>query len=150
MIVTSNTDKAKWAMFLFLHSHGVELARSEDFQAVGRLNAAGKLIAVVGYNGFSGRMCCMHVAGDGNWINRELLFMAFHYPFVQADMVELTALVAGDNARALRLDKRLGFTERYIIPDGWCPLVDLHVLSMRRQDCRWINGAEKYEYLKVA
>lgn len=91
MIVTTKTDAAKWAMFLFLQEHGVPLHRSEDFQALGRVGVDGKLIGVVGYNGFCGQTCQIHTADEGHWVSRELIKVTFDYPFRQLGMEHLFA-----------------------------------------------------------
>jgi RimJ/RimL family protein N-acetyltransferase len=142
MLVTSKTDAARWAMFLFLQEHGIKLARSEDFHAIGRVER-GSLTAVVGYNAFSGNTCSMHVAGVGNWLSRELLSAAFHYPFVQAKLVQVFVQTSANNAKALRLEKHLGFTEFARVKDGWETGVDMLVLTMRKQDCRWLEASNE-------
>lgn len=140
MIVSANTDNSKWALWGFLRAHGVDIPRSEDFRALGRLSPHTKdLIGVVGYNGFCGKTCQMHMAGDGNWVNREFLFAAFDYPFNQLKLNMVLGPVAGDNARALKLDAHLGFKEVARVKDGWDDGVDLIVLGLKREDCRWHN-----------
>jgi len=150
MLVTSRNDNAKWALFSFLKEHGVEIVRSEDFQALGRVNKELALLGVVGYNGFCGNTCMMHVAGVGNWINRELLYAAFDYPFRQLGVAQVFAPVAATNARALKLDKHLGFVEHSRFPDAWADGVDLVLLTMRKTDCKWLKPLEKQHELKAA
>lgn len=143
MIVVANTDAEKWAMFLFLQEHGVKLHRSEDFQAIGRLSRASgepKLIGVVAYNGFCGNVCSMHIAGDGNWVSREFIKLAFDYPFNQAKVEAVIAPVAADNAKALRFDKHFGFKEIHRVKDGWDSGVDLVYLQLLRSECRWLQA----------
>lgn len=141
MIVASDTDVKKWAMFLFLEKHGVGLKRSEDFQAIGRLSPHKKdLIGVVGYNGFCGKICAMHIAGEGNWISREFIKAAFDYPFNQLGMKAIIAPVAADNAKALRLDQHFGFKEIHRVPDAWADGVDLVFLQLNREDCRYLQA----------
>lgn len=147
MIVTSNTDKARWALFLFLKERGVELSRSEDFQAIGRINKELAILGVVGYNSFCGSTCAMHVAGIGNWMSRELIRAAFDYPFRQLGMVQIFACTALNNARALRLERRIGFKPLLSIPNGWGAGVGLEILGMHKSECRWL---EKIDALKAA
>lgn len=148
MIVSSSTDLYKWALYGFLKKRGVEIPRSEDFQAIGRLSPLTKdLIGVVGYNGFCGQVCSMHMAGDGNWINRQLLWAAFDYPFNQAKCVQVFATVAETNYKALKLNLHLGFKTIGLVPNGWAEGVNLILLTMNKRDCRWL---EKKHELKVA
>lgn len=139
MIVTSKTNNAKSALYEFLKSHGVSIPRSEDFQAIGRINKELALLGVVGYNGFCGRTCMMHVAGDGRWVNREFLWAAFSYPFQQLDVVQVFATVASRNTQALRFNYHLGFTLMKTVVRGWGPDDDLLILTMPKNQCRWLE-----------
>ena len=119
MIVVANTDPKKTRMWGFLKERGVQLQRSEDFQAIGRVGASGDLIGVVAYNGFNGNVCQMHIAGDGNWVSREFIKVAFDYPFNQLGLVAILAPVPANNRKALRFDQHFGFKEIYRIAKGW-------------------------------
>lgn len=139
MIVTSDSNDKKWALYAFLHERGVLHGRDEHFQAIGNLGSARELRGVVGYSGFVGSTCSMHMAGIGRWITRELLWAAFDYPFNQLDMVQVFGYVSAHNAKALKLDKHLGFKPLLVVEGGWGLDVDMHVLTMRKEDCRWLN-----------
>ena len=148
MIVTSSSDASKWELYNFLKDRGVMRSRDEDFQAIGNLNTKTmQLAGVVGYTGFTGAVCSMHMAGIGNWITRELLWTAFDYPFNQVNMVQVFGYVSAHNTKALKLDKHLGFRTLLVVEGGWGLEVDMHVLTMRKEDCRWLNIKRK---LKVA
>ena len=149
MIVTSQTEHLRWTMFDFLLEHGVRLHRSEDFQALGRMER-GRLLGVVGYNGFCGLTCQIHTAGDGHWVSREFIAKTFDYPFRQAGMEHLFAPVAATNTRALRFDKHMGFREFGRIPDGYERGTDLIVLTMARKDCKWISADTSPRLAKAA
>lgn len=117
----------------------ISLAWSTDFRAVGRV-VDKKLVGVVGYNGFNNASCQMHMAGDGkHWITRELLHRAFELPFETWGLQMVIGLVPSGNVDALVIDKKLGFKEIASIqgahPDG-----ALHVLVMRKEECRWLRG----------
>ena len=139
MIVSSNTPAATSALRSFLSMCGVSLPVDEEFRAIGRLNADSALCAVVGYNGFCGRVCMMHVAGVGNWMTREFLWAAFDYPFNQAGLVQVFGCTPQNNPRALKLEKHLGFKTLATIPDGWAEGVDLVLQTMHKSECRWLG-----------
>lgn len=139
MIITSREGAARWAMFDFLRARGVKLHRSDDFQALGRVGAAGELIGVVGYNGFCGLTCQIHAAGAGHWLSREFIFKAFDYPFRQCGMEHIFAPVAAKNMRSLRLVRHLGFTDFASIADGYERGTALNWMRMTRRECRWIE-----------
>lgn len=141
MIITSKDPKAKEIMHWFLKTQGVDVYY-EGFQALGRLSMEGKLIGVVGYNGFYGKLCNIHSAGIGNWICRRLLWMAFDYPFNQLGIVQLIGPVASDNAKALKLNEHLGFERLYTVKDGHAPGVDIIYMGMRKEQCRFVKGRD--------
>lgn len=140
MIITSNTDVLKQALWQFLNKHNVHIPPSADFQAIGRVDTNGNLMGVVAFNGFVGNVCWIHTAGDGNWVSRQLIRETFHYPFVQVGVKYLFAAVAGNNHRALRFDRKMGFKDYDCLKDGWDNGVPLYILKMAREDCRWLNA----------
>jgi RimJ/RimL family protein N-acetyltransferase len=139
------TVEDKRVALQFLKEHGVILLESSDFNALGRFTADRKLIGVVGYNGFNAKVCSMHSAGDGNWVSREFLRDAFHYPFVTCDVNVIIGTVAGDNARALKFNKHLGFEVLFRLKDGWENGIDMVVMGMSKQSCRWLTQEQKHE-----
>lgn len=139
MIVTARSEMDKWVLWNFLRERKVYLPVSEDFNAIARLNSKGDILGVVAYNGFAGQTCCIHDAGEGNWLSKDFLRAVFDYPFNQLGIVQIFATVAASNEKALNLDRRVGFKDFARIKDGWKDGEDLMVLSMRREDCRWIE-----------
>jgi hypothetical protein len=143
MLIGSAERKDFAVLHKFLHARGVTVAADpESLRMIGRLGNSGELLGVVAYNAWNGRTCSMHCAGDGNWINRELLRAAFEYPFVTCDMALVLAPVPADNRRALRLDQHLGFKPIYRVARGWSWDVDLVFLGMHRHECRWLNSRQ--------
>jgi RimJ/RimL family protein N-acetyltransferase len=132
-------------MWAFLRNRGVNIHRSDDFQALGRVGVDGQLIGVVGYSGFCGLTCYLSAAGTGNWVSRELIRIVFDYPFRQLGMEHLFASVAESNKRALRFDQRMGFRQFGRIKNGWDIGEDLIVLTMAKQDCRWLEKLPERE-----
>lgn len=147
MLVTAKSPEDLGLFYHFLKDHGVNLGLSEDLRVLGRMSN-GKLIGVVAYNGFNGRVCSMHIAGDGNWISREFIRATFTYPFITLDLVQVFGPVPADNTRALRLDRHFGFEVLYRVRYGWDHKTDLIMLGMHRSQCRWLK--EKTRELQVA
>lgn len=99
----------------------------------------GKILGGVIYSDFTGASVCMHVAGfDPKWINRDMLWVCFHYPFVQLGVSKIFAKVEATNAQALEFDRKLGFNVEARIP-GVFSSGDLVILSMCRPACRWLR-----------
>jgi RimJ/RimL family protein N-acetyltransferase len=102
----------------------------------------GKLIAVVGYNNFTERLCQIHVASiDVYWLNKYLLFAIFDYPFNKVGVKVILAPICKDNYKSLNLCRKLGFVKVADIPyahkDG-----DLIIMAMERNQCKWLQQGE--------
>lgn len=99
----------------------------------------GKLLGGVIFTGYTGSSISIHVAGfDPRWINNDMLWIVFNYPFVQLGVRKLVGQVPSCNHKALDFDFRLGFKEEARITDVF-PDGDLVFLSMRPEDCRWLK-----------
>lgn len=99
----------------------------------------GALTAGVLYDMFNGRSICMHVAIEKP-VTREFTRTCFDYPFNQLKVHKVLGLVDSTNAAALRFDKHLGFVEEARI-EGAGKTGDLVILTMTRDQCRWIKEA---------
>lgn len=99
----------------------------------------GELLGGVTYTGYTGASIGMHVAGFADdWINRDLLWVCFHYPFAQLNVSKVIGQVPAHNTKALDFDLKLGFKVEARVPDVF-PEGDLLVLGMYREDCRWLK-----------
>ena len=104
-------------------------------QALGRVKD-GQIICGVIVENYNGASAAMHVAGIGNWLNREFLHFVFDYVFRQLGLVVVYGSVSSDNEAAQRFDEHLGFKETGRIKNG-CPGGDMIIYTMRREDCRY-------------
>lgn len=115
----------------------IGLVPTPNMQCIGRVNAEGDLIGVVGFDGYNGASVMMHCAGEGNWVSRRLLWAAFDYPFRLMQCNVVLGLVPSGNHAALKLNRHLGFQLAAVLhgahPDG-----AMLVLTMRREDCRYL------------
>lgn len=102
----------------------------------------GELIAVVGYNGFLPNSCQIHVAStDVYWLNKDLLFAIFDYPFNKIGVEVILAPIYKGNVKSLNLCRKLGFEIVGDIPFGH-PKGDLIVVAMKRNQCKWLQQGE--------
>lgn len=108
--------------------------------AISNHSSTGKLRGGTIYSGFTGSSISMHVGSDGSgaWMTPDFLWVAFHYPFVQLGCAVITAHVPSWNDQALAFDKKIGFEQLAAIEDG-VPGGDLIILTMRRENCRWLR-----------
>lgn len=98
-----------------------------------------RLLGGVIFEGYTGSSIELHVAGfDPRWITRDILWAIFAFPFLQLNCKKVIGRVAETNRRALELDLKLGFIEEARIRDAY-PEGDLIILTMRRDECRWLN-----------
>jgi RimJ/RimL family protein N-acetyltransferase len=99
----------------------------------------GELLGGGIYTNYTRRSICMHIASfDPKWLNRDLLWVAFHYPFEQLNVQKIIAMVPSSNFKALEFDTKLGFKEEAVIRDVY-QTGDMIVLSMYKDDCKWLK-----------
>lgn len=97
------------------------------------------LVGGILYQGYTGASVQMHVAGfRPRWLNRDLLWVAFDYPFTQLGVKKVFGQVGVHNTKALEFDRNLGFKEEARIADVY-PEGDMILMSMYKSDCRWLN-----------
>lgn len=117
----------------------IGLMPTPHLRCIGNVNRDGKILGVVGFDGWNGASCQMHVAGEGNWINRDLIRATFDYAFNVAGLKVVLGLVPSGNDKALRFDKHIGFTEIARIKGGH-PDGALVILELRRENCRYLRN----------
>jgi hypothetical protein len=123
----------------------IGLTPTPAIRCIGRLNAAGTLMGVVGFDGYNGASVQMHVAGDGNWISRQLLWAAFDYPFNVMDCKVVFGLIPSGNRDAIRLNDHLGFQTDTVLPHAH-PDGALIVMVMYREGCRWLKAHTNWRH----
>lgn len=107
--------------------------------SIAAVTQQGNLLGGVVFTGYTQASIGMHAAAfDRRWASIDMLWVTFHYPFVQLNCKKIFAQVPASNSKALEFDKKLGFKEeariKDVFPDG-----DLVVLAMLREDCKWLG-----------
>lgn len=127
---------------------GVTLTPSVDLQFICSVAPDAEVMkAAVAYDGFSGKTCQIHqYIPDPHGVTPRFLWAAFDYPFNRVKCVEIFGLVAESNKKAYDLDLHLGFKEVYRVTGGWEDGGDLIVMSMRREECRWLKLGRRFEH----
>jgi len=93
--------------------------------------------AVVVYCGFFGKSCMVHVGSVGqHWATKDFLKKVFDYPFNTLKLKVIIGTVAGNNEKALKLNRHLGFKDVATIADAHAD-GDLVILEMRPEYCKW-------------
>jgi hypothetical protein len=118
-----------------------------DMQALVWVNEETQQVEwVVGYTGFVGKTCQMHVVNLGTRRTpRKLLWAAFDYPFNQVGVEAVLGIVNSNNESAIRFDKHLGFKEVMRLDGLHDGGGDIVIFRMNRDECRWIKEIEHEE-----
>jgi hypothetical protein len=113
---------------------------SSDIKMMGWV-ANGKLAMAVGFNGFVGKLCQIHVAmhPEFHYTPREMLKEAFNYAFGTAGREMLLGVVNSNDERTLKYDMHLGFKELWRIPKMHMNDGDIVVLGMQKADCDYLE-----------
>lgn len=112
----------------------------ETMQVISR-EEGGKLYGGIIYENYSGPggSVMIHIASmTPHWINRDLLYVMFDYPFNQLECNQALAHVKASNTACLRFAKSVGW-EKVITLDAVYPDDDVVLLRMRRKDCRFLG-----------
>lgn len=97
------------------------------------------LLAGVLFQSFTGASFTLHVAAFApRWMNRDLLWVVFHYGFVQMGCTKLVTMTPSYNLKSLALNEHLGFKQEAVIKDVF-PGGDAIVMGMRREACKWLS-----------
>lgn len=99
------------------------------------------------YTGKGGSILVHISSTSKHWINRDLLWMMFDYPFKQLDCKQAFAQVASKNTQCLDFCYAIGWSE-VITLEGVFPDDDMVLLRMRREDCRFLNLKSRAERSK--
>lgn len=101
------------------------------------------------FNKFGTTSISAHIAGkDPHWLNRDLLFMLFDYPFNQLKVERIFGFVAEDNQHAIRFNLKLGFTFVTHIPHMYKNDTACLVMQMEREYCRFLLLRQMYTKLR--
>jgi hypothetical protein len=91
------------------------------------------------YQNYTGRSIAVHTAGfRPGWGTKNLLWLFFHYPFIQLGCEYMFGQVPAHNLKALAFDLKLGFKEVARI-EGVFHEGDLVVMRMHRDECRYLK-----------
>lgn len=126
-------------MSAFLHHHtGVH--PSADLRMIGWVEGD-SLAICVGFNGFMGKVCQMHVAmrPDFRFSPRLMLREVFRYAFDECEREMVLGVVNSKNEEAMRYDLHLGFKPLFALPKMHDDGGDIVLLGMTKEECRWLN-----------
>jgi len=87
----------------------------------------------------------MHVAGwHPFWINRDMLFLTFDYPFNQLKVKRIFGYFPETNVDAYEFDYKVGFREVARIEGVYRHNVARIVMCLERDNCRFLNVKPRF------
>jgi len=100
-----------------------------------------KIYAMVGWDRWTPNSVEAHiVVANPRGMTKQFLVEIFKYAFITANKKLIVGITRGNNEESLEFNRRVGFTEKYRIVDGWEDGVDMVVQEMRKDECRWIRS----------
>ena len=110
------------------------------------LNDVGVIQAVAVFDNFTRNACSVHFAIDNPMVIKHgFINEIARYLFNVRGRTRIFGLVPADNTRALKFDKHLGMKEVTRIPNALDEGLDYVVLSMTKEECRWLAPEQKQE-----
>jgi hypothetical protein len=97
-------------------------------------------VAVTIFDNWTDNSCQAHIIIVKTMALRHgFLEECFNYVFIELGKKYMLGVIQGDNEKALKLDLKMGFEEKYRIKDGYEDGVDLVFIEMHRDNCRFID-----------
>ena len=100
----------------------------------------GEVLAGAIYTQFTGPSVIMHQAVfEEHGLNRDLLFVAFDYPFNQLAVKRIFGFVKETDEKVLAFNRHLGFREVARIEGMYEHDITCIVMRMDREECRFLS-----------
>lgn len=110
-----------------------------DMPAIGAIRD-GRVAAGVTFENYNGANVFAHIAGEGRWADRHVLFHFFSYPFDRLGVFRVTAPVMSSNEQGARFCLKAGFRPEATLSGAAGDGGDIILFRMFRHECRWIGG----------
>jgi len=126
--------------------HGTEIAMAiprilnpAADKVISRTSNEGELLGGVIYESLISNCVFMHQAGfSKTWLSPDMLWLVFHYPFCQLKVDKVCGTVPFSKQELVDFNCRLGFQVEARIKDAYKD-GDLVIMTMRKEDCRWLK-----------
>jgi hypothetical protein len=118
-------------------------APTDRFTAIEAVDASGRIRGMIGYDCWTDNACQAHMAVDAPIVWRSLLRPGFSYPFEELGLGLMLGIIRSDNRASVEMAKALGFRLTHSIQDGAARGVDLLLIEMKREECRWLSPRRK-------
>jgi len=92
------------------------------------------------YSEFTDASCWCHVAGfKPRWLNRDLLYVAFDYPFRQLKLERMFCWIDERNKGALAFTRHIGWNPCGHIPGSYKGGYARILFKMEAYECHWLT-----------
>lgn len=107
-------------------------------KVISRVDKNGNLLGGVIYEGLISNCIFMHQGSFAkSWLSQDMLWVCFDYPFNQLGVGVVCGTIPSSRADLLAFNRKLGFKEECSIKGAYTD-GDLVIMSMRRDECRWL------------
>lgn len=114
-------------------------AASGGFRAIKAVDSQGQIRGMVGYDLWTKNAVTCHMAVETPIAWRALIPACFQYPFEECRREIMLGVIPADNTKSWGMAGHLGFKLVHTVRDGWARGVDLLMLELRRDDCRFLK-----------
>lgn len=114
-------------------------AVTRGMRAIKAVDASGRIRGMVGYDGWTENAVTAHMAVDTAIAWRALIPACFEYPFLECGREVMLGIIPADNVKSWGMASSLGFRIVHRVRDGWAKGVELLLLELRRDDCRFLR-----------
>jgi len=140
-VIVFPANREQWQALSEFLRHYAGVQPSADLICMGWVTEEKKLVIVVGFGGYLGKVAQIHVAYAPGWhfTPRALLGAVFRYAFQTEGREMLLGILNSRNEKAMRLDLHLGFREIFRLHGMHDDGGDLVVLAMTKDECRYLK-----------
>lgn len=119
----------------------VPILRVEDTGGIVAINAEnGELIAACIWDNWTrNSVQCHLMVTDLAALKNGFVNEISHFIFNEQGKRFIYGMVPGNNEKALKLNKHIGFTEKMRLEDAWADGVDYVVMELKKENCPYLT-----------
>lgn len=124
--------------WVWIQNH-LPLHWTDDTVGIIAVDKDGRRVAAAIFDSWTYNSVNVHQIIVQPWVLRHGWFQEIaKYVYITAGRRIMYGLVPSDNAKALKLNKNIGFEEICVLKDAVEDGVDMHVLELRKENCRFL------------
>jgi len=86
---------------------------------------------------------CHFIITNPMVLRHKFLECVSNFLFIEKGLAVIYGFIPGDNKKAVRLNKHMGFTVKATLEDGFAVGVDYIFMEGKRENCRYIDKAAR-------